>query len=95
METDAGYCEIGEMWAYYLQSKFYRERYGEPEAAFGTSFWFYPQIFLYLDDRGLNKYRIFAALTSDINGRDLLKKKLTSMYPEFKSAIVQAFGRYN
>ena len=95
MEQDAGYCEVGEMWAYYLQSKFYRERYNLPDISFGTSFWFYPQILLYLDDRGLNKYRIFAALTSDINSREMLKKKLTSMYPEFKSAIVQAFGRYN
>ena len=94
-EEGAGYCEIGEMWAYYLQSKFYRERYGDPETAFGTEYWFYPQILLYLDDRGLNKYRIFAALTSDINSREMLKKKLVSMYPEFKSAIIQAFGRYN
>lgn len=94
-EEDAGYCEVGEMWAYYLQSKFYRERYGMPDVAFGTGFWFRPQILLYLDDRGLNKYRIFAALTSDINSREMFQKKLTSMYPEFKSAIIQAFGRYN
>lgn len=94
-EEDAGYCEVGEMWAYYLQSKFYRERYGMPDVAFGTGFWFRPQILLYLDDRGLNRYRIFAALTSDINSREMLQKKLTSMYPEFKSTIIQAFGRYN
>ena len=94
-EQGAGYCEVGEMWAYYLQSKFYRERYNMPDIAFGTQFWFYPQILLYLDDRGLNRFRIFAALTSDINSREMLKKKLTSMYPEYKSDIIQAFGRYN
>lgn len=94
-EEGAGYCEIGEMWAYYLQSRYYRERYGLEDVVFGTEFWFYPQIMLYLDDRGLNRYRIFAALTSDINSREMLKKKLSSMYPEFKSQIIQAFGRYN
>ena len=94
-EENAGFCEIGEMWAYYMQSKLYRERYGLPDVAFGTSYWFYPQIMLYLDDRGLNRYKIFSSLTSDIDSREMLKKKLQYMYPEFKSAIVQAFGRYN
>lgn len=94
-EEGAGYCEVGEMWAYYLQSKYYRERYGLEDVAFGTEFWFSPQILMYLDDRGLNRYRIFAALTSDINSREMLQKKLVSMYPEFKSAIIQAFARYN
>ncbi len=94
-ENNYGYCEVGEMWGYYMQSQFYRERYDDEEKVFGADYWFYPQIFLYLDDRGLDRYKIFAALTSDIDSREMLKKKLTSLYPEFKSAIVQAFSRYN
>ena len=42
---NAGYCEIGEMWAYYLESMMYKDRYGGSFPSFGTSTWFYPQIF--------------------------------------------------
>lgn len=92
-EEDHGYCEVGEMWAYYLENVFYRERYGA-EFLSGTSYWFYPQILMFLDERGIGRYKIFNALTSDITDRDLLEKKLVSLYPECKSMINQAFSRY-
>lgn len=94
-EENHGYCEVGEMWAYYLETMLYRERYNDPDIAFGQEYWFHPQIFIYLDDRGLTRSRIFPALTSEVTDKDILKKKLISMYPEFKSAINYAFGRYN
>ncbi len=92
---DCGYCEVGEMWAYYMQTMLHNERYPDSGKVFGTTYWFYPQIFMYLDDRGLTRYKIFTALTSDIAERDKLKKKLISLYPQFKSSINQAFNRYN
>jgi len=94
-EEDHGYCEVGEMWAYYLQSQYYRERYSDPDAIFGTGYWFYPQVFLYLNERGLECNKIFPALTSDVTDRAMLQKKLISLNPQFKSAIKQAFNRYN
>ena len=93
-EEDHGYCEVGEMWAYYRESVLYRERYGG-EAAFGVGYWFHPQIFLQLDDRGLDAWRIFQVLGADVTDRTILQKKLTSFYPEYKSAINQVFVRYN
>ena len=93
-EVNHGYCEVGEMWAYYIQTKMYQERYGE-NVVFGTSYWFSPQILLNLDDRGIDRFKIFNAMTHDITDRDLFQKKLTSLYPESKSIINQAFGRYN
>lgn len=94
-ENNHGYCEVGEMWAYYVQTQLFRERYPDTSLVFGTSFWFSPQIFLYLDDRGLNRFKIFNALTADITSKDKLQDKLLSLYPEMKSTINQAFGRYN
>lgn len=100
-EDDHGYTEIGEMWAYYLQNIMYRERYKavlseeEEENIFGTGFWFHPQILMYLEDRGLTRYKIFAAYTKDIKDREMLQKKLISLNPQFKTAINQAFSRYN
>ena len=93
-EKDHGYCEIGEMWAYYVQTRFHRDRYPDSAQSFGTSFWFSPQIFFYLDERGLNRFRIFAALTSDIHDRTNLQQRLCNLYPEYKNAINQAFLRY-
>ena len=94
-EKDHGLCEVAEMWAYYAQTQLFRERYPDDPRVFGTSFWFSPQILLYLDDRGMNRFKIFEALTPDVTDKDKLQDKLLSLYPEMKSTINQAFGRYN
>lgn len=38
--TESGheYCELAEMWAYYMQTVLYRERYKDSDASFGTQF---------------------------------------------------------
>lgn len=92
-EKNHGYCEIGEMWAYFNESLMVREKY-DKDYVNGTAYWFYPQIFLYMEERGINRYQIFNALTSDVYTRETLQKKLVSLYPEHKSMINQAFARY-
>lgn len=93
-EQYAGYCEVAEMWAYYLSSRLFRERYPGQAAMFGTSYWFYPQVFYYLDERGLDFYRIYKALIPAVTDRDKLQDKLLSLYPEFRNNINLAFNRY-
>jgi len=93
-EKNAGYAEVGEMWAYYMQTLLYRQRYQGSETSFGTSFWFYPQIFLYLNDRGLDSYKIFCSLTKDVTDRVTLQSRMLSLYPENKNIINQVFLRY-
>ena len=93
-EEYAGYCEVAEMWAYYLSSKFFRMRYKGSAAMFGTSYWFYPQLLYFLDDKGLDFYKIFQALVPAVTDRDTLKDKLLALYPEFKTNILLAFNRY-
>lgn len=90
----AGYCEVGEMWAYYLESKFYKDRYGGDFPTFGNSFWFRPQIFRYMDSRGISCSDIFAALDEDVDSKAALKKALIAALPSKKSIIEQAFDRY-
>lgn len=94
IEDDCGYIEVAEMWAYFVQTSLYRERYPDSDVSFGLNYWFFPHIFLALSERGMDKSKIFAALTSDITGRDILREKLLSLYPEYKSEITQAFIRY-
>ena len=93
-EAEAGYCEVGEMWAYYLQNVLYRERYGFYLSELGTSYWFHPQILLYMDDRGIDDSKIFTALMPSVTDRELFQKALTELYPESRYIIEQAFNRY-
>lgn len=90
----AGHCEVGEMWAYYVESMLHKERYGGQIPAYGTSFWFYPQIFRYLEERGLSRKEIFAAMTSDVSGKQALQDKLTALYPRKRTMVEQVFNRY-
>ncbi len=89
-----GYCEVGEMWAYYLESEMHKDRYGGSVPAYGTSWWFYPQIFRYLDDRNISRSQIFAALQSDVTDRESLESKLIELYPTSRTVIEQVFNRY-
>ena len=91
---DAGVCEIGEMWAYYLESKMYKDRYGGSFPSFGTSYWFYPQIFRYLDERGVSCSEIFSVLGSEVDSKSDLKTALLTAYPNRRTVIEQVFGRY-
>lgn len=90
----AGYCEVGEMWAYYLESVMYQERYGGPMPQFGTGYWFSPQIFRYLDDRGFSRTDFLSAMQSDVTGTDVLQNRLMSMSPDRSEMISQVFARY-
>ena len=62
--------------------------------SFGTSYWFYPQIFRYLEERGLPAGNIFEALTDEVCSRELLQTKLLDLYPAKKTVIQQVFSRY-
>lgn len=92
--SNSGYCEIGEMWAYYLSAKMYMERYGGDYPSFGTSFWFYPQIFRYLEEKGLEAWEIFSAMDMDVTSREDLLISLVTRFPEKSSYIEQIFNRY-
>ena len=91
---NAGYCEIGEMWAYYLESMMYKDRYGGSFPSFGTSTWFYPQIFRYLDERGISCGEIFAVLDSSVCSKESLKTAFIKAYPSDRTTIEQVFSRY-
>ena len=92
--SKAGYCEIGEEWAYYMESKMYKERYGGLFPTFGTSYWFNPQIFRYLNERGFSTSQIFSVLGPQVTDRASLKEALLISYSSKRSVIEQVFSRY-
>lgn len=91
---NAGYCEIGESWAYYMESKIYHERYGGSWPSFGTSFWFYPQIFRYLEDLGIPCWELFDALDPNVTSYEVLERNLIASHNDKTSAIELIFDRY-
>ena len=93
-EEDAGYCEVGEMWGYFFGNLLFRERYGRGTPAEGMNLWFYPQILMYLEERGVDAAKIFDVLGPDITGREEFKEALENQYPEHYSVVNQAFDRY-
>ena len=93
-ETDSGWCESGEMWAYYREQKLYSDRYGGNPPSFGQEWWFFPQIFRYLDERGMTPSEIIKALDGEVASREALKAKLVSLYPGRKAIIDEVFARY-
>ena len=82
------------MWAYYMESLMYKDRYGGDFPTFGNSFWFRPQIFRYVSTRGLSCADIFSVLSEDIVSIDALRNALIAAFPSKKSMIEQAFDRY-
>lgn len=92
--SDAGYCEVGEMWGYYLESLIYRNRYGGDFPTFGNSYWFKPVIFRYLNERGMTCADIFKALDADVNSSKSLERALITDHPTKRSIVERAFDKY-
>ena len=93
-DSNAGYCAVGEMWAYYLESLIYKGRYGGDLPTFGNSYWFKPEILRYLDEKGMTCTEIFDVLDEDVTSVKNLERALITEYPTQRSVIEQAFDKY-
>lgn len=89
-----GYCEVGEMWGYFMQASLEKDRYGGTVPSYGSSYWFKPDIFRYLYERGLSRSDIFRAMTADVTSVEDLREELISLYPDRESVILQTFRNY-
>lgn len=90
----AGLCEVGEIWAYFMESAMFKDRYGGSLPDVGTSFWFRPQILRYLYERGMTRAEIYRALKPKVTDLESFKDELASLYPERETQIRQVFNRY-
>jgi hypothetical protein len=82
------------MWAYFAESLMYKDRYGGSFPTFGTSYWFYPQIFRYLHERGVSCREIFDVLDTSVKSKMELKAALISSLPSDRVTVEQVFSRY-
>lgn len=90
----AGRCAVGEMWAYYLQSRMHKDRYGGANPSFGSQYWFHPQILSSIEDRGIKTSEIFDAIASGVTSTTELRDSLVAAFPGKKNSINQIFNRY-
>ena len=91
---NAGYCEVGEMWAYYLSAKMYHERYAGEYPAFGSSFWFHPQVLRYIEQCGIGCWEMFSLMSPSVTSGDALRRALMAYSPGMADRIEQIFNRY-
>lgn len=94
-ENNAGYCEVGEDWAYHMENKLHAQRYPGHVWNAGSNYWFKPQMLDMLEKRGLSSQKIFKALLPETHSKDKLRAKLIELYPEFKTDVEEAFRRYS
>ncbi len=90
----AGYCEVGEMWAYYIENNLYKERYGS-SPAFGLNYWFKPQILMDLEKSGVSRSNICSSLGLYVNDIASLKASLFENCPGKSSLIEKTFTKYS
>ena len=90
----ASQCEVGEMWGYFMQATLVQDRYKGAIETFGDSFWFKPDIFTYLYERGMTRGEIYRALSPAAVDMDSLKEELVRVAPGLEEEIIQTFSRY-
>ena len=87
------YVEIVKNYSNYCQTVLYRRHYPGSTALFGDRL-YSPQLFLYLEERGLSLELLAPLFSSDVTDMAFLKQKMLSYYPQFKNVIMEAFARY-
>ena len=90
----AGQCEIGEMWAFFAQASLMQDRYKEVMESFGNTFWFKPDIFTYLYERGMTRGDLFRALKPGVVSTEDLREEMISLAPQLETDIIKTFERY-
>ena len=92
--SGANYCELGEMWGFFMQETLKKDRYGGTVRQFGNTYWFKPDIFTYLYERGISRGEIYRALKAGVNSIDDFKEELIAQLPDRETVITQTFQHY-
>lgn len=90
---NSGYCGVGEMWAYYAEDMFFKDRYGV-NPGHGNGSWFHPEVLCALEAGGVTRKDIFSALQPSVTDMDAFRAELAEVCPAKKTLINQAFKKY-
>ena len=90
---NAGYCGIGEMWAYHVENMIYKERYGVNPSS-GYDYWFKPQILDELETGGISRSDICTSLNAYVTDVDAFKSALKETCSGKSALINKVFNKY-
>lgn len=93
-EENASYCEVAEMWAFFMQNLLWQDRYGGTYPSEGQDLWFHPEILSYIHDHGVSVSQIYASLDGEVTSRDEFQMALEEMCPSKSDMIQMAFAKY-
>ena len=82
------------MWAYFLGSAMYKDRYGGSMPTYPQELWFRPEILGYIYQRGISITEIFRLLKPEVNSVESLRNALVSRFPDLADQINDTFDRY-
>ena len=77
-----------------MQATLVQDRYKGAVETFGNSFWFKPDIFTYLYERGMTRGEIYRALSPSAVDIESLKEELVKVAPGLETEIMETFFRY-
>ena len=87
-------AEIVNTYSNYCRTILYRRNYPDTQTVFEAGKTGSPQLLLYLDERGLGLELLAPLFTTEVISMEILRQKMLSYYPQFKSTIMEAFARY-
>lgn len=89
---NAGYCEVGEMWAFFMERSLYKQRYGQSITY--SNLWFCPDIFDDLVSAGFTRAEIGSVLNRNVTDVEALKSALTAAFSSKNSTITKVFAQH-
>lgn len=90
---NSGYCGVAEMWAFFIENSFYKDRYGS-SPGFGHDYWFAPQVLEKLEESGISKSEMMSAMKGNVHEISNFSKSLQNVRPDKKSVIQKVFKEY-
>ena len=87
-------AEVVNTYSNYCRTVLYRRNYPDSQVIFESGKTGGTQLLMYLDERGLGLESIAQVFTADVTDMDILKQKLLSFFPRYKTSILEAFARY-
>ena len=88
-------AEVVNAYSNYCRTVMYRRNYPGSQAVFESGDSGAAQMLMYLDERGLGLESLAPLFSTDVVDMDILQQKMLSYYPQYKTAIIEAFAKYN
>ena len=87
-------AEVVNAYSNYCRTILYRRNYPGSQKVFESGRTGGTQLLLYLDERGLGLESLAPLFDKVVTDMDILRQKMLSYYPQYKSTILEAFARY-